>query len=153
MAGLAVPDRAHHTVRAIVPGCLAGIHAFSTSRPSFEWPTHRCWLPVGSPFGSSFPVTPGHLLAIPRRHVGTWFDLHRPEQHAVNELVRQGRVLTRDSDRTVAGFNVGINDGDVAGQTVAHCHVHLIPRRTADVANPRGGVRNIIPGKGDYAAS
>jgi ATP adenylyltransferase len=101
----------------------------------------------------AFPVTPGHLLAIPRRHVGTWFDLHRPEQHAVNELVRQGRVLTRNMDRTVAGFNVGINDGDVAGQTVPHCHVHLIPRRAADVENPRGGVRNVIPGKGDYSVS
>lgn len=101
----------------------------------------------------AFPVTPGHLLAIPRRHVGTWFDLHRPEQHAVNELVRQGRALTRDTDRTVAGFNVGINDGEVAGQTVPHCHVHLIPRRAADVSNPRGGVRNVIPGKGDYTTT
>lgn len=101
----------------------------------------------------AFPVTSGHLLAIPRRHIANWFDLYRPEQHAVNELLRQGRELTRDSDRTVAGFNVGINDGDVAGQTVLHCHVHLIPRRPADVANPRGGVRNVIPGKGDYSAS
>jgi ATP adenylyltransferase len=101
----------------------------------------------------AFPVTPGHLLAIPRRHVGTWFDLHRPEQHAVNELVREGRALTRDRDETVAGFNVGINDGEVAGQTVLHCHVHLIPRRAADVENPRGGVRNVVLGKGDYSVS
>jgi diadenosine tetraphosphate (Ap4A) HIT family hydrolase len=101
----------------------------------------------------AFPVTPGHLLAIPRRHVGTWFDLHRPEQHAVSELVRQGRALRCDSDRTVGGFNAGINDGDVAGQTVPHSHVHVIPRRAADVENPRGGVRNVIPGKDDYAVS
>ena len=92
-------------------------------------------------------------MVIPSRHVSTWFDLHRPEQHAVNELLRQERTLTRDMDRTVAGFNVMINEGEVAGQTAPHCHVHLIPRCPADVSNPRGGVRNVILGKGDYSTS
>jgi ATP adenylyltransferase len=92
-------------------------------------------------------------LVLPRRHVGNWFDLYRPEQHALNELLHRGRELTCDADRTVAGFNVGINDGPIAGQTVPHCHVHLIPRRAADVSNPRGGVRNVIPGAGDYSTS
>ena len=98
----------------------------------------------------SFPVTPGHLLAIPRRHVSSWFDLHRPEVAAVNALLDHGRKATGDTDEAVTGFNVGINAGETAGQTIFHCHAHLIPRRPGDVPNPRGGVRNVIPGNGDY---
>ena len=78
------------------------------------------------------PVERGHLLIIASRHLSKWFDLHRPEQHAVHELLRQERTRTRDTDRTVAGFNMGINKGEVAGQTLLHWYVHLIPRRPAD---------------------
>ena len=92
-----------------------------------------------------FPVTQGHLLAIPRRHVADYFDLRNPERNAVQQLLDAGRrlLLARHSD--VGGFNIGINAGEAAGQTVFHCHVHLIPRRPGDVADPRGGVRGVVP--------
>lgn len=97
-----------------------------------------------------FPVTKGHLLAIPRRHVADYFELRQPELNAVQRLLDAGRTRSQQRDPTVAGFNVGINSGEAAGQTVFHCHVHLIPRRAGDVEQPRGGVRAVIPDKGDY---
>jgi ATP adenylyltransferase len=91
-----------------------------------------------------------HTLILPNRHVADYFDLDADEKHAIDDLLEESRlgILTRDS--TVAGFNIGVNVGVVAGQTIFHCHVHLIPRRPGDVANPRGGVRAVIPGKADY---
>ena len=100
-----------------------------------------------------FPVTEGHLLAIPRRHVADYFDLHQPERNAIQRLLDEGRKLLRASHPDVSGFNVGINCGEAAGQTVSHCHVHLIPRRVGDVENPRGGVRGVIAAKQDYTGS
>ncbi len=72
------------------------------------------------------------------------------EVNAIDALLRQQREVLMDSDQTVIGFSVGMNCGEAAGQTVMHCHVHLIPRRVGDVANPRGGIRHVIPGKGNY---
>jgi diadenosine tetraphosphate (Ap4A) HIT family hydrolase len=99
------------------------------------------------------PVTEGHLLAIPRRHVADYFDLHQPERNALQRLLDEGRKLVGAKHPDVSGFNVGINCGEAAGQTIFHCHVHLIPRRVGDVANPRGGVRAVIAGKQDYTTA
>jgi ATP adenylyltransferase len=96
------------------------------------------------------PVTPLHTLVLPRRHVPTYFDLTRQEAAAVDELLRELHDDILGGDGTVEGFNIGINIGAVAGQTILHCHVHLIPRRRDDVPDPWGGVRAIIPGKARY---
>ena len=97
-----------------------------------------------------FPVTDGHTLFMPKRHVSDYFGLVQSEVNAINLLVQEQRTLLMASDSKIEGFNIGINCGEVSGQTVFHCHVHLIPRRKGDVANPRGGVRHIIADKGFY---
>ena len=97
-----------------------------------------------------FPVTPLHTLIIPKRHVADYFALTQPELNAINRLLMSQQRSIKGADPGVAGYNAGINIGEAAGQTVMHCHVHLIPRRTGDVEVPRGGVRHVIPGKGDY---
>jgi diadenosine tetraphosphate (Ap4A) HIT family hydrolase/5-methylcytosine-specific restriction endonuclease McrA len=97
-----------------------------------------------------FPVTHHHMLVIPKRHVSDFFALYEPERHACVRLLSTAKQKVKSQDPTVAGFNVGINVGEAAGQTVDHCHIHLIPRRRGDVAQPRGGVRNVIPEKGNY---
>lgn len=97
-----------------------------------------------------FPATPLHTLVIPKRHVSGWFDLEPPEMRACNDLLLWAKDAIREEDASVAGFNVGVNIGEAAGQTIFHCHIHLIPRRHGDVENPRGGVRHVIPGKGNY---
>ncbi len=97
-----------------------------------------------------FPVTDGHTLFIPKRHVLDYFQLVPAEVSAINRLMQEQKKLLQDKDSTIDGFNIGINCGATAGQTIFHCHVHLIPRRKGDVENPRGGVRHIIPGKGYY---
>lgn len=96
------------------------------------------------------PVTPLHTLILPRRHVASYFDLGPDEDRAIRELLAAVRHDITTADPEVEGFNVGVNIGEVAGQTIFHCHVHLIPRRRGDVPNPRGGVRAVIPGKADY---
>jgi diadenosine tetraphosphate (Ap4A) HIT family hydrolase/5-methylcytosine-specific restriction endonuclease McrA len=97
-----------------------------------------------------FPVTPLHTLIIPKRHVADYFGLYQPEINAINQLLGEQRALIAKTDPTITGFNIGVNCGESAGQTIYHCHVHLIPRRDGDVPKPRGGVRHVIPGKGDY---
>src|SRR5690554_1525941 len=97
-----------------------------------------------------FPVTNLHTLIIPKRHVSSYFDLSSEELLACNELVKELKMKISESDPTVTAFNVGSNIGKDAGQTIFHCHIHLIPRREGDVPNPKGGVRHIIPGKGFY---
>jgi ATP adenylyltransferase len=97
-----------------------------------------------------FPVTEGHTLVIPKRHVADYFGLTGEELLACDALLRESQAVLQDEDSSIAGFNIGINAGEVAGQTVFHCHIHLIPRRLGDVAEPRGGVRHVIPGKGSY---
>ena len=79
-----------------------------------------------------------------------YFGLYQPELNAVNRLLHQLREQRIAEDTTISGFNVGMNAGASAGQTVFHCHIHLIPRRDGDVENPRGGVRGVIPGKQSY---
>jgi len=97
-----------------------------------------------------FPVTPLHTLVIPKRHVADYFDLYQPELNAVNRLLQELRASIQAEDDSVTGFNVGVNAGEDAGQTIFHCHVHLIPRRKGDVEKPRGGVRGVVAGKQSY---
>ena len=97
-----------------------------------------------------FPVTECHTLVIPKRHVADYFDLYQPEINAANALLNELKLQIEEQDATVAGFNVGVNAGEVAGQTIFHCHLHLIPRRRGDLANPRGGVRGVIPERRIY---
>ena len=91
-------------------------------------------------FYDKYPVSTDHLLIVPKRHVKGCFDLYQPELNAVNRLMRELREKLLSEDPSITGFNVGTNDGVDAGQTVMHCHVHLIPRREGDVENPMGGV-------------
>jgi diadenosine tetraphosphate (Ap4A) HIT family hydrolase len=97
-----------------------------------------------------FPVTPLHTLVIPKRHVETFFDLYQPERNAIFQLVDQLKADIEKSDVSVSGFNIGMNSGQSAGQTVFHCHVHVIPRRDGDMPDPKGGVRGVIPEKQKY---
>jgi diadenosine tetraphosphate (Ap4A) HIT family hydrolase len=97
------------------------------------------------------PASPGHALIIPKRHVSSWFDATAEEQAellAALDLARQAVEATHHPD----GYNIGINVGAAAGQTVFHLHIHLIPRYAGDMANPRGGVRHAVHGKGSYQA-
>jgi ATP adenylyltransferase len=96
------------------------------------------------------PVTALHTLILPRRHVASYFDLDATEDSAIRGLLTIVRTDIMASDPDIEGFNVGVNIGEVAGQTIFHCHVHLIPRRRGDVVNPRGGVRAVIPAKANY---
>jgi diadenosine tetraphosphate (Ap4A) HIT family hydrolase len=100
--------------------------------------------------GDLFPVSKGHMLIIPCRHIRSFQEMSPEEWQAVHRLARSLAVRQSKDDPTIIGFNLGINDGEAAGQTVFHAHVHWIPRRAGDVARPRGGVRGIIPGKADY---
>ena len=96
------------------------------------------------------PVTPRHTLIVPKRHVSDYFDLYQPERNAIDQLLRERKEVIERADASVTGFNVGINCGQDAGQTIWHAHVHLIPRCNGDVANPRGGVRGCIPSQQNY---
>jgi diadenosine tetraphosphate (Ap4A) HIT family hydrolase len=97
-----------------------------------------------------FPVTELHTLIIPKRHIEDYFGLTKEELLACDLLIHSLKDEIISTDSTVEGFNIGVNSGAVAGQTIFHCHIHLIPRRKDDVDNPRGGVRHLIPGKGVY---
>jgi len=96
-----------------------------------------------------YPVSPGHCLVIPKAHAPTIFDLSTEEYTACFDLVRIVKELLLSKYRP-DGFNIGTNCGESAGQTVRHAHLHVIPRYTGDVPDPRGGVRHVIPGKGYY---
>ena len=98
----------------------------------------------------AYPVTPGHSLVIPRRHVADGLALHQPEWNAVVELLKQRREQLSAQDASISGWNVGLNSGEAAGQTVFHAHWHLIPRREGDCEEPRGGVRGVIAGRQGY---
>ena len=97
----------------------------------------------------SFPVSPGHTLIIPKRHVGSFFDVTGDEREAMLALLDSAK-LGLDAAFHPDGYNVGINDGEAAGQTVPHLHLHLIPRYAGDSEDPRGGVRWIFPDKAKY---
>tara|TARA_B110000238_G_C16084930_1_gene421170 strand:- start:60 stop:434 length:375 start_codon:yes stop_codon:yes gene_type:complete len=92
-----------------------------------------------------YPVTNLHTLIIPNRHIVSFFDLIEDEKRKLNQIIEEQRTLLLSEDISITGFNIGVNDGEDAGQTVMHCHIHLIPRRKGDVKNPRGGVRGVIP--------
>jgi diadenosine tetraphosphate (Ap4A) HIT family hydrolase len=98
-----------------------------------------------------FPVAEGHMLVVPRRHVASLFDLPDEERAALWKLVALVRARLATELRP-DGFNVGVNDGPAAGQTVMHAHVHVIPRRAGDVVDPRGGIRWVVPAKAPYWA-
>ena len=98
----------------------------------------------------AYPVSKEHSLVIPRRHVADGMGLHQPEWNAVVELLKRRQEHLSAQDATISGWNVGLNSGEAAGQTVFHAHWHLIPRRTGDDNSPRGGVRGVIKGKQPY---
>ena len=105
--------------------------------------------PLGLVIRDAFPISPGHTLIIPKRHVGSFFDLEADERAELLALLCQAKVVA-DKEFSPQGYNIGINDGAAAGQTVPHLHLHLIPRFEGDLADPRGGVRWVIPEKAKY---
>jgi diadenosine tetraphosphate (Ap4A) HIT family hydrolase len=97
----------------------------------------------------AFPVSDGHALLITRRHIGSWFEASETERHALMEAIDSARRAILHRHRP-DGFNIGVNVGEAAGQTIPHLHVHVIPRYIADVPDPRGGVRHVIPRLANY---
>ena len=97
-----------------------------------------------------YPVTEFHTLIIPRRHVVDYFGLTEEELMSIHSLIHSQRQDLLSFDPSIDGFNIGNNNGKVAGQSIFHCHIHLIPRRHSDVETPKGGIRHVIPGKGAY---
>ena len=102
---------------------------------------------LGCSVYDGYPVTTKRMLVIPKRHVADYFELYRPERNAIQMLLERARERIREMDSSVTGFNVGINIGRDAGQTIFHCHIHLIPSRLGDMDDPQGGVRGVIPAK------
>ena len=98
----------------------------------------------------SYPVSEHHCLIIPKRHIKNYFDLSNDELIACNDLLKIVKKEITNKDPLVKGFNLGTNIGIVSGQSILHCHFHLIPRREGDVDNPQGGVRSVIPNKQHY---
>ena len=98
----------------------------------------------------SYPVSEDHCLIIPKRHIKNYFDLSNDELIACNDLIKIVKEEIIYKDKTVTGFNIGSNIEKTAGQSIMHCHIHLIPRREGDVDNPQGGVRSVIPKKQHY---
>jgi len=96
-----------------------------------------------------YPVSEGHVLVIPKKHRKNWFDLTEEEQYAIVKLISQLKDLL-DKKYLPDGYNIGINCGAAAGQTIAHAHVHIIPRYQGDMKDPRGGVRGVIPEQQKY---
>ena len=104
---------------------------------------HALWIYDG------FPVSLGHSLIIPKRHLGSFFEISQEERLAMLVLLDKAKIVV-EAEHRPDGFNIGINDGPAAGQTVPHLHLHLIPRYSGDVEDARGGVRWVIPDKADY---
>jgi len=98
----------------------------------------------------TYPVSELHCLIIPKRHVKDYFELTSDEVIACNELIKKIKEEILLKDPSVKGFNIGSNVGKTAGQSILHCHIHLIPRREGDVENPQGGIRSVIPLKQHY---
>ena len=98
----------------------------------------------------TYPVSEQHCLIIPKRHVVDYFELSNEELVACNDLIKIVKQEVLDKDKNVKAFNIGTNAGKIAGQSIMHCHIHLIPRREGDVNNPQGGVRSVIPEKQHY---
>ena len=116
--------------------------------PPSEWIVHN---ELAFAVFDRFPVSPGHALVVTRRLVPTWFDATADEQAALMGLVNSVRKILDNTLKPVPdGYNVGFNCGTAAGQTVPHVHIHVIPRYSGDLPDPRGGVRNVIPHLGNY---
>ena len=98
----------------------------------------------------TYPVSDNHCLIIPKRHAKNYFDLTQKEILACHDLINKVKKEIESKDNKVKGFNIGTNAGKVAGQSIMHCHIHLIPRRDKDVSNPQGGIRSVIPSKQHY---
>ena len=98
----------------------------------------------------TYPVSELHCLIIPKRHVIDYFELTNEELVACNDLIKVIKEEILIKDKNVKAFNIGTNAGKIAGQSIMHCHIHLIPRREGDVENPQGGVRSVIPQKQHY---
>ena len=99
---------------------------------------------------TAYPVTKHHTLIITNRHVADFFDLTKEEMTELGEILKNQKAQLKSIDKKISGFNVGVNIGKDAGQSIMHCHLHLIPRRKGDVEDPRGGVRGVIPEKQKY---
>lgn len=97
----------------------------------------------------NYPVSLGHSEVVPKKHINSYFDLSGDELNQAHDLLLKVKKIV-DCKYHPNAYNVGINNGKEAGQSIFHLHIHLIPRYIGDVKNPRGGVRNVIPGKGDY---
>ena len=98
----------------------------------------------------TYPVSQNHCLIIPKRHVIDFFELTNEELIACNDLIKIVKQQVVNKDESIRAFNIGTNAGKIAGQSIMHCHIHLIPRREGDVDNPQGGVRSVIPKKQHY---
>ena len=98
----------------------------------------------------TYPVSEMHCLIIPKRHVKNYFEMTNEEVISCNELIKNIKKEVELKDPTIKGFNIGTNIGEISGQSILHCHIHLIPRREGDVENPQGGVRSVIPSKQHY---
>ena len=98
----------------------------------------------------TYPVSKHHCLIIPKRHIKDFFDLTKDELIACHKLIKIIKDEILSKDKSVKGFNLGTNIGKVSGQSIMHCHFHLIPRRERDVENPQGGIRSVIPNKQHY---
>ena len=98
----------------------------------------------------SYPVSQLHSLVVPKRCIENYFELSEKEILACNDLIKKLKKKIISEDKSVEGFNIGTNAGKVAGQSIFHCHIHVIPRRKGDVDNPQGGVRSVIPLKQHY---
>ena len=98
----------------------------------------------------SYPISSKHCLIVPKRHIKDYFELNENEVTGCDQLIKIIKNQIEKDDKTVKGFNIGVNSGKVAGQSIMHCHIHLIPRREGDVDNPQGGVRGVIPSKQHY---
>ena len=98
----------------------------------------------------TYPVSDLHCLIIPKRHIKDYFELNNEELVACNELIKIVKDEIYAKDKSVKAFNIGSNIGKISGQSIMHCHIHLIPRREGDVENPQGGVRSVIPKNQHY---
>ena len=98
----------------------------------------------------TYPVSNHHCLIIPKRHLSDYFELTNDELIACNDLIKIIKQEVKSKDKSIVAFNIGTNIGKVSGQSIMHCHIHLIPRREGDVDNPQGGVRAVIPKKQHY---
>ena len=98
----------------------------------------------------TYPVSNHHCLIIPKRHLSDYFELTNDELIACNDLIKKVKQEVKSKDKSIVAFNIGANIGKVSGQSIMHCHIHLIPRREGDVDNPQGGVRAVIPKKQHY---